>query len=189
VTDVPDAAKVTAAGAALTDAEPAAPSGTTGPVIETPPAQSEDTDVDRSGDSESGVELPADPLARTPPDPAPLSAATALKPEQPELQRAKIRRGALIDIAEVDSEPVPISRPDPEYPTVSRRMRHEGRVVLNLLIDENGRVIDIEVISGVPRTRLDRAASDAARRWTYRPATKDGVAVKVWKTAEFIFKL
>jgi protein TonB len=68
-------------------------------------------------------------------------------------------------------------------------MRHEGRVVLNLLIDENGRVIDIDVIDGVPRTRLDQAAIDAARRWIYRPALKDGVAVKVWKTAEFIFRL
>jgi TonB family protein len=184
VTDSPGVATAGAAGAVLHDAESLASPGTTGPAIETPPAQSEDVDVDRSGDSES-----ADPLVRTPPGPAPLSAATALEPEQPELQRAKTRRGALIDIAEVDSEPVPISRPDPEYPTVSRRMRHEGRVVLNLLIDENGRVVDIDVISGVPRTRLDRAASDAARRWIYRPATKDGVEVKVWKTAEFIFKL
>jgi len=112
-----------------------------------------------------------------------------MAPEQPQLHRAKIRRGALIDIDDVDSLPTPITQPNPEYPAVSRRMRHEGRVVLNLLIDENGRVIDVDVISGVPRTRLDQAATEAVRRWTYRPALKDGVAVKVWKTAEFVFRL
>jgi TonB family protein len=139
-----------------------------------------------SGSVEEVVE---DPLAQSSPPPTQLSAETAMAPAQPTLHRAKIQRGSLIDINEVDSLPTPISRPDPEYPTFSQRMRHEGRVVLNLLIDENGRVIDIDVIDGVPRTRLDQAAIDAARRWIYRPALKDGVAVKVWKTAEFIFRL
>jgi len=155
-----------------------------------PTTEVEPSDVsDSRPGTRSDKDVFEDPLTQPPPPPTQLSAETAMAPEQPQLHRAKIRRGALIDIDDVDSLPTPITQPNPEYPAVSRRMRHEGRVVLNLLIDENGRVIDVDVISGVPRTRLDQAATEAVRRWTYRPALKDGVAVKVWKTAEFVFRL
>ena len=36
---------------------------------------------------------------------------------------------------------------------------------------------------------LNDAAVNAAKQWTYRPATKDGVPVKVWKTEQVAFKL
>jgi protein TonB len=70
----------------------------------------------------------------------------------------------------------------------ARRLRQEGTVVLNVLIDENGSVTEVEVIRGVSE-ELDGAAIRAVKGWTYKPAKKDGVRVKVWKPEKLAFKL
>jgi hypothetical protein len=36
---------------------------------------------------------------------------------------------------------------------------------------------------------VNDAAMRAAGSWTYRPATKNGVPVKVWKSEQVVFKL
>jgi protein TonB len=61
-------------------------------------------------------------------------------------------------------------------------------VVVNVLVDENGRVVDTELIRGVSE-ELDGAAIRAVKGWTYKPAKKDGVKVKVWKPEKVVFKL
>jgi protein TonB len=68
------------------------------------------------------------------------------------------------------------------------RLRQEGTVVVNVLVDENGRVVDTELIRGVSE-ELDGAAIRAVKGWTYKPAKKDGVKVKVWKPEKVVFKL
>ena len=70
----------------------------------------------------------------------------------------------------------------------ARRMKQQGTVVLNVLIDEDGNVAEVEIIRGVTDD-LDAAAMRAARSWTYEPALKDGVEVMVWKPEKVSFKL
>jgi protein TonB len=55
-------------------------------------------------------------------------------------------------------------------------MNKEGKVLLRLTIDENGKLMNVEVIeaSGFGFTE---AALDAVRKSTYRPAIKNGNAV------------
>jgi protein TonB len=67
-------------------------------------------------------------------------------------------------------------------------MKHAGTVVLNVLVDENGAVDEVEIIRGVSN-ELNEAAVRAVKSWTYEPAEKDGVAVKVWKPEKVAFKL
>jgi TonB family protein len=62
-------------------------------------------------------------------------------------------------------------------------------VELNILVDERGVVTDAKIVSGAGRMGLDEAAVDNAKRRRYRPATKDGVAVKVWMPLRVAFKL
>ena len=68
-------------------------------------------------------------------------------------------------------------------------MRHQGTVVLNVLISETGAVEQVEMIKGVGRDDMDREAIAAVRQWSFEPAQKDGVAVKVWKVERVVFKL
>lgn len=53
--------------------------------------------------------------------------------------------------------------------------------VIEVVIDEKGDVVDANVIKSVNAT-FDNIVIGAARRWKYRPALKDGVAVRYVKT-------
>ena len=53
--------------------------------------------------------------------------------------------------------------------------------VVELVIDEKGDVVDATIIKSV-NTSFDNIVLGAARRWKYRPALKDGVAVRYLKT-------
>ncbi|KAB2957273.1 MAG: TonB family protein [Thermoanaerobaculia bacterium] len=69
-------------------------------------------------------------------------------------------------------------------------MKVEGTVVLSLLVDERGRVLEVKIERGVQRdVGLNEAAATAARSAKFRPATKDGVAVKIWYQLTIPFKL
>ena len=62
------------------------------------------------------------------------------------------------------------------YPDEARREGIEGRVVVRLRIDEEGRVVEAEVLEG-PGYGLNEAAREALLQFSFRPATVDGRAV------------
>jgi len=76
------------------------------------------------------------------------------------------------------------------YPPIALRQRLEGTVELNVLVDERGNVAETLVITGAGgRAGLNEAAVESVRRRKYRPATKDGVPVKVWLPVRVQFRL
>jgi TonB family protein len=74
------------------------------------------------------------------------------------------------------------------YPQIAREQRIEGTVILNVLVGENGQVLDVKVLRGRP-AGLDEAAIAIIRRSSFAPPTKDGVRVKAWTTVPVDFKL
>jgi len=72
--------------------------------------------------------------------------------------------------------PVLVSAPPPSYPEIARRTGLEGSVLLRLRISDKGELFGCEVLESSGHERLDRAAIDAVRRWTFLPATTAGVA-------------
>jgi protein TonB len=71
----------------------------------------------------------------------------------------------------------------------ARQMRLSGTVVMNVLVNERGTVDQVVLVNGVAGAGVNDAAMRAAESWTYRPATKNGVPVKVWKSEQIDFKL
>jgi TonB family protein len=67
-------------------------------------------------------------------------------------------------------------------------MRREADVEMRLLIDAQGQVAAVEVLTG-GRTDFAKSAERAARSWKYRPAMKDGVPVQVKIVERVAFKL
>jgi general secretion pathway protein A len=65
-----------------------------------------------------------------------------------------------------------VSSPSPVYPPNALRERVQGIVVLDVLIDETGKVADMKVVSGPAALR--QAAIDALRTWKYEPARLNG---------------
>jgi protein TonB len=74
-------------------------------------------------------------------------------------------------------EPRRIQGTAPIYPELARRARIQGKVVLECVIDTDGRVTDLRVVSGNPL--LAQAAIDAVRTWIYSPTTLNGQPIRV----------
>jgi TonB family protein len=126
------------------------------------------------------VQVEPTPMPTAPPAPAPQRAPEVAAP-------AAVQRGDLVDMADTDVQAV--DTPKPAYPPLAKQQRIGGVVILRALIDENGSVQDVQVLRGVkPDLGLDAAASGAVRRWRFRPATKGGVPVKLWKTITIPFQ-
>jgi len=70
-----------------------------------------------------------------------------------------------------------IRRVQPEYPALAKQARIQGTVVLRAIIDRDGIIQNLQVISGHPL--LVRAALNAVRQWRYRPYYLNDQAVEV----------
>lgn len=70
-----------------------------------------------------------------------------------------------------------IYRVQPQYPTLARQARVQGTVVLHAVISREGRIRDLQFLSGHPM--LASAAIDAVRQWRYRPYILNGEPVEV----------
>ena len=60
--------------------------------------------------------------------------------------------------------------PQPHYPDSARREGKEGRVLLRVLVDEDGRTKAIEINTSSGHDMLDRAATEAIKKWRFVPA-------------------
>lgn len=82
-----------------------------------------------------------------------------------------------------------LKNPAPVYPSASRRLGEEGRVVLRVLVESDGLPgeVTIKTSSGFPR--LDRAAEDAVRRWKFVPARQGDEAVRASVLVPIVFNL
>jgi len=86
--------------------------------------------------------------------------------------------------------PVRLTAANPLYTEPAAKAHLEGRVVLKLLVGEDGSVIGVEVVQGLPMG-LTEAAMEAARGLKFQPAVRicDGRPVESYYTLAINFKL
>lgn len=77
--------------------------------------------------------------------------------------------------------------PKAEYPAAALAVRASGIVVVNVLIDEDGNIIEATAVSGHPL--LQSSAVAAARKAKFVPTRLDGQPVKVSGTLTYAFVL
>jgi TonB family protein len=70
-----------------------------------------------------------------------------------------------------------LSKVNPVYPSLAKNQHVSGNVVIDALIDANGRVSSVKVVSGP--ALLQQSAMDALKQWKYQPATLDGKPVSM----------
>jgi protein TonB len=100
----------------------------------------------------------------------------------------KIERGKLIAIDEADTLPVPLTHRSPFFSAEAMQLRISGTVMMNVLVNDHGTVDQVVLVTGVAGGEVNDAAIRAAKSWTYRPATKNGVPVKVWRSEQVVVK-
>ncbi|MDH3254956.1 MAG: energy transducer TonB [Acidobacteriota bacterium] len=93
----------------------------------------------------------------------------------------------LVDGEDVTS-PKALVKTQPGYPEEARKLKHQGRVVLRMVIDETGEIEDVEIVEGQPYG-LSEAAVAAAKTWKFSPALHKGKPVAVFYVVTVNFKL
>jgi len=74
-------------------------------------------------------------------------------------------------------EPVTVIKTVPPiYPLVAKERRLIGSVVVQVTVDKNGRISDLQLISGPPLFR--DAAFAAVKQWVFKPARLNGQAIE-----------
>ena len=115
--------------------------------------------------------LGAGPAVAAPPPPPPPAA-----PKQ-----TRIKLGGQVVAAKL------VAQPQPVYPPLARQARIQGNVVLHAIIDKDGRVGELQVISGHPL--LVQSALEAVKNWRYQPTQLNGDPVEVDTTITVSFVL
>ena len=85
--------------------------------------------------------------------------------------------------------PIYDKNPSPEYPLIARRRGFQGTVVLEVLVNRNGRVGDLRVFNSSGYKVLDRSAVESVREWIFRPAIKGNENIEMWVRVPVCFQL
>jgi protein TonB len=136
------------------------------------------------------------------PEPPPLVAAvteTPPPPEAPAPQPIAPSPPAPVAAAPASPPPAPVvppnfnaaylNNPAPAYPQNSRRLGHQGRVILRVLVNAEGNPDKVEVRTSSGFSQLDDAAFEAVKRWRFVPARQADKAVAAWVLVPIIFTL
>ena len=86
-----------------------------------------------------------------------------------------------------DSPPRPIKITRPQYPQEAFARKVEGTVLVEILIDSQGRVVRARVLQSIPL--LDAAALQTVYQWVFQPAVKHGRPVATIAQAPVAFRI
>ena len=95
------------------------------------------------------------------------------------VQRVRVSQGVVKGLL--------MNRVEPTYPSVAREARLHGEVVLTALIDKDGNIENLQLVSGHPM--LAPAAINAVKQWRYKPYLLNGQPVEVETTITVNFEL
>jgi len=156
-----------------------APAPTPTPLAAPAAAEPAPTDVplptDLSVSTDAAVSTAPEPAAAPEPPPTP----------------SPVQGGAIVDLNDPDlTRPVLVAQTRPRYPPLALARRLSGTVWVNALVDETGAVVEVSLVRASPRgLGFEDAATRYARTRVYRPATKQGVPVRVWVPLVIEFRL
>lgn len=120
------------------------------------------------------IEAPAEPLAVAPaaPPAPPAKPAPAPVPVVPPSFNADY-----------------LNNPAPAYPALSRRMGEEGRVILRVLVNEQGLPKELQLKTSSGFSRLDSVALETVRQWRFVPARRGDQPIAAWVLVPISFSL
>ncbi|MEO8487061.1 MAG: TonB family protein [Betaproteobacteria bacterium] len=133
--------------------------------------------------------------------PREIALPTITLPPEPIVPPSAPSPPALVAVAPVVASPVTaplvpprfdasyLDNPAPAYPSLARRHREEGRVLLRVRVAADGSAEQVDVAASSGSERLDRAALDAVRRWRFVPARRGAEAVAATVQVPIVFLL
>lgn len=106
------------------------------------------------------------------------------------VQDTRTKMAGAEDSVKVDEFPTPLTQVSPKYPEKAIKDSIQCKVWLKLLIGIDGKVHDLKIFqSNGCSPEIEKAAADAARLWTFRPAQYKGKPIELWAALPFVFRL
>ena len=117
----------------------------------------------------------------------PLQEENPVKTDPPKPEKPEIKEGMII--AEVDTQPVPISTSMPKIPRkIMRSIKKSETIIVSYLVDHRGNVERIKFIKKSQSADLNMLIIGAVKNWKFQPAVKEGKKVRIWMTKPIIIK-
>ena len=118
------------------------------------------------------IPLPEIQIKQPPPPPTVITAVTNTKPAEPVQSYVAPPKAEPVKVAPVIDAAHSCQKP--EYPAISRRNEETGTVLLEFLIEVDGKVVNSKVVQSSGHARLDEAARQALSLCNFKPGTVDG---------------
>jgi len=140
------------------------------------------------------------PVAIADPTPAPLAPTGVVEPQRP-------APPMLAPVAAAEPAPAPLAppappkvelpssdadylnNPPPAYPSMSRRLNEQGKVIVRAFIETSGTASKAEIRTSSGYDRLDEAALQTVLKWRYVPGKRAGVPEAMWFNVPINFVL
>ncbi|MBN1595760.1 energy transducer TonB [candidate division FCPU426 bacterium] len=104
--------------------------------------------------------------------------------------RQDLGKEALVfEITEVDVPPKPLSQIMPLYPLQAKLKGIEGKVICEVVVQADGSVDAIKVVSSTPGNLFAAAAVNAVAKWRFQPGTRAGQPVATRVIVPLVFAL
>ncbi len=131
-----------------------------------------ETSVDLKAGASETIEAALEPIAVPPPP----------EPETPEVEV-----GALVERGPDVVDPTCVDCPNPPYPPAALKAKIQGVVGLSFIVTETGAVREIQITESAGEL-FDQSVIDVVKGWSFEPATKSGVPVKVRLSRRFRYR-
>jgi TonB family protein len=126
----------------------------------------------------TATETPTETPTPPPPTPTPVPPTATPIPATP---TPSVLEGDIVAVGPEVSRPVMIYQVEPKYPPLALEMRINGDVEAEALVGIDGTVEQVRILDASRAGfGFEKATEDAVYQWRYKPATKNGVKVRVW---------
>jgi len=151
------------------------------------------------------VQPPTPPRERRQPTPRPVLAVAAEQVATPtsfavpaplptptpaaERSSAPVAAPAPVSLTPARYDAAYLHNPRPNYPSLSRRLAEEGKVLLKVKVSANGQALAVDVDKSSNFERLDEAAKQAVARWRFVPAKRGDENIEASVIVPLVFRL
>ncbi len=125
-------------------------------------------------------------VTEAPPTPA-AAVVVAKAPEVVEAPQPKVEPDPVIEPPRFGA--AYLHNPAPDYPKLSRRLGEQGRVLLRVLVSTGGTAESVQVEDSSGSDKLDQAAIQAVKKWTFIPAKQSNKAISAYVLVPVKFSL
>ena len=158
----------------------------TGPAVEESEPATEDPEPVVSQQLQS---VPQQPTINRPGKSEPAAEkAKRVPPPTEKVAEPVVQTGQLVSPGPGVTPPRLAKSIQPAYPIMARRLNKKATVSLRVLIDETGKVLEVEPMGQPAGYGFDEAAVGAAEKTLWDPPAKNGVSVKMWWTIRIDFQ-